>query len=176
MEDLTSTAGIVALAAVALALIAVVLGVVLWRRVRALRADQRVVLGEGERDLVAHAADVQRQFEALHEYVVDVATKLAERLATAERRLDGVIAYRALVRYDAYNEMSGHQSTSIALLDEHRSGIVLSSIHHREQARLYAKQVVAGAGSVPLSPEEEQAVRAALAGEVPDELAGEDGA
>ena len=72
------------------------------------------------------------------------------------------------MRYDAYNEMSGRQSTSIALLDAHRSGVVLSSIHHRDQARLYAKQVVDGAGLLELSPEEEEAVRLALAGEVPD--------
>ena len=42
--------------------------------------------------------------------------------------------------------MSGRQSTSIALLDARGSGIVLSSIHHRDQARLYAKQVVGGRG------------------------------
>ncbi len=61
-------------------------------------------------------------------------------MGAAEHRLDGTMAYRSLVRYDAYGEMSGRQSTSIALLDETRSGLVLSSIHHREQARLYAKQ------------------------------------
>ena len=168
MADLTSTTGIVALAAVALALGAIVAEIVLWRRMGALRADQRVVLGGAERDLAAHAADLQRQFEALHQYVADVALRLDGRLGTAEERLDGAIVYRAIVRYDAYNELSGRQSTSIALLDEHRSGIVLSSIHHREQARLYVKQVVGGTSSVALSPEEEEAVRAALAGEVPD--------
>jgi hypothetical protein len=72
------------------------------------------------------------------------------------------------VRYDAYNEMSGRQSTSVALLDARRSGLVLSSIHHREQARQYVKQLREGASVVPLSPEEQEAVRAALAGEVPD--------
>ena len=65
---------------------------------------------------------------------------------TAEHRLDGAMAYRSLVRYDAYGEMSGRQSTSIALLDANRSGLVLSSIHHRDQARLYAKQVHNGTG------------------------------
>jgi hypothetical protein len=166
--DLTSTGGIVALAAGGLALIALTLAGVLWRRVARLRADQRAVLGDAERDLVAHAADLQRQFEALHGWVIDVATRQDERLQAAERRLDGALAHRAVVRYDAYNEMSGRQSASIALLDEQRSGIVVSSIHHREQARLYVKQVQAGEGTVPLSPEEQQAVRAALAGEVPD--------
>ena len=166
--DLTSTSGIVALAAAAAALLALVLLAVVWRGLARLRADQRAVLGDTDRDLVAHAADLQRQFEALHGWVMDVATRLEERLATAEDRLDGAIAHRAVVRYDAYNEMSGRQSTSIALLDARRSGIVVSSIHHRDQARLYVKQVVAGAGTVQLSPEEEEAVRAALAGEVPD--------
>ena len=72
------------------------------------------------------------------------------------------MTHRALVRYDAYNEMSGHQSLSIALLDANRSGIVLSSIHHRDSARLYAKQVHAGAAELKLSPEEEEALRLAL--------------
>src|SRR5438128_1531076 len=136
--------------------------------VRRLRAAQRAVLGErGERDLVGHAAHLGWALRSLHGYVEDVSARLDERLGTAEERLDGAIAYHGLVRYDAYNEMSGRQSTSIALLDARRSGVVLSSIHHREQARLYAKQVVEGVGRHELSPEEQEAVRVALSGEVP---------
>jgi hypothetical protein len=82
----------------------------------------------------------------------------------AETRLDGVVAHRALVRYDAYGEMSGRQSTSIALLDATHSGIVLSSIHHRDTARLYAKQVTNGQAELELSPEESEAVQLALQG------------
>ena len=96
-------------------------------------------------------------------------SRASRRAWTATRSAStATIAHRAVVRYDAYNELSGRQSTSIALLDAHRSGIVLSSIHHREQARLYVKQVQEGVSVVPLSPEEQEAVRAALAGEVPD--------
>lgn len=168
MDDLTTTVGIVALAAAAIALCALACAGFALHRIRRLRADQRMVLGDRERDLVAHAADLERHFGSLNEYVVDVVTSLNERLDGSERRLDGAIAHRAIIRYDAYNEMSGRQSTTIALLDDQRSGIVLSSIHHRDQARLYAKQVVAGEGAVPLSPEEHEALRAALAGEVPD--------
>jgi hypothetical protein len=87
---------------------------------------------------------------------------IAQRMAGVEARLDESVAYRAVVRYDAYGELSGHQSSSIALLDSHRSGIVLSSIVHRDQARLYVKQVHEGEGDVALSPEEQQAVDAAL--------------
>ena len=43
-------------------------------------------------------------------------------MGAAEARIDGCVAYRSLVRYDAYGEMSGRQSSSIALLDARRSG------------------------------------------------------
>jgi hypothetical protein len=85
-------------------------------------------------------------------------------MTTAEQRLDGAIAYTSLVRYDAYGEMSGHQSMSIALLDSTRSGVVLSAILHRDQARLYAKQVQDGRGELELSPEEDEAIKLALQG------------
>ena len=169
MDELTSTVGIVALAAAVVALGALVAVLVLARRLRRLRADQRAVLGDhGMQDLVAHGAGLAADMSALQAYVEDVATNLQERLATAEERLDGAVAYRGLIRYDAYNEMSGRQSTSIALLDARRSGVVLTSIHHRDQARLYAKQIVEGRGRLELSPEEQEAVRIALAGEIAD--------
>lgn len=168
MSELTSTTGIVALAAGALALVALLAASWLAMTLRRLRRDQRAVLGaSGAGDLVAHAAGLEREFRVLHEYVEDMAAGLHERMAAAEARLDGAVAYRALVRYDAYGEMSGHQSTSIALLDAKRDGVVLSSILHRDQARLYAKRVEGGVGELELSPEEQEAVRLALEGGPP---------
>jgi hypothetical protein len=158
----------VALAAGALALAALVLAVVLALRVRRLRAAQSVVLGEtGRDDLVGHAHALQQSFEALHARVEEIAERMQERMATAEDRLDGAIAHRALVRYDAYGELSGHQSTSLALLDTHRNGVVLSCIAHRDTARLYCKQVHDGRGEHELSPEEDEAIRLALTGGAP---------
>ena len=165
MSDFSDAPGVVALAAAAAAIVALIWLLVLSFRFRRMRGAQRVVLGEhGQADLVLHASDLQRAFEALHARVEDVATHLDERMAAAEDRLDGTIAYRSLVRYDAYGEMSGHQSTTIALLDADHNGVVLSSIAHRDTARLYCKQILAGRGEHQLSPEEEEAVRLALAG------------
>jgi Protein of unknown function (DUF4446) len=165
MHDLTSTAGIVAIAAGAVAVVAFGISVSLALALRRLRSDQRLVLGDRREDLVSHAATLERQFEALHQYVEDAAARLNARMEAAERRIDRTIAYRSLVRYDAYGEMSGRQSTSIALLDATRSGIILSSIHHRDQARLYAKQVRDGTPELELSPEESEAIRIALEGD-----------
>jgi hypothetical protein len=165
-----STAGIVAIAAGALALAALIVAVIAVVRLRRLRADQRVLLGAGPaEDLVGHSARLEQEFRSLHAYVADVAARLDGRLGTAEDRLDHGIAFRGLVRFDAYNEMSGQQSVAIALLDAEQSGLVLSSIHHRDQARLYVKHVVNGEPEYPLSPEEIEAVRVALAGEPPPE-------
>ena len=70
----------------------------------------------------------------------------------------------AIVRYDALNEMTGQLSFSIALLNSGGDGVVLSSINGRSETRTYAKVVLGGAGTQPLSPEEEQAVRSARLG------------
>jgi Protein of unknown function (DUF4446) len=165
VHNLTSTAGIVAMAGGAVALLALLLCGILALKLRRLRAAQRTILGDQERDLVGHAASLQEQFEALYGYVQDAAERLDRRMETAERRIDRAMAYRALIRYDAYGEMSGRQSTSIALLDANRSGVILSSIHHRDQARLYAKEVREGKPELELSPEEDEAIQRALEGD-----------
>jgi len=168
VDDLTDPAGLVALAAGALALLSLIVAMVLAVKLRRMRAAQSVVLGPGGRDdLVGHAAALQSAFESLHGRVEEVAERLDARMGAAERRLDGAIAHRALVRYDAYGELSGHQSTSLALLDAARNGVVLSCIAHRDTARLYCKQVFDGRGEHELSPEEDEAIRLALAGTAP---------
>jgi hypothetical protein len=166
VNDLTDPAGIVALGAAAVALIALLLALVLAVRLRRLRAAQTAVLGPtGREDLVAHSAGLHEAFDALHDRVETVAAGLEERMGAAEARLDGAIAYRALVRYDAYGELSGRQSSSLALLDAAGDGVVLSCITHRDTARLYTKSVHGGHGEHELSPEEDEAIRLALAGE-----------
>jgi hypothetical protein len=167
VDDLTTTSGIVALVGAVLGIVALALAAVLFVQLRRVRLSQRILLGDAEpRDLIAHAAQLSEAVATLRAYVEESALRLDGRLSTAEERLDRSIAYRGLLRYDAYNEMSGRQSASIALLDATRSGIELSSIHHRDQARLYAKQVRDGEAEIALSPEEEEAVRLALAGEL----------
>jgi Protein of unknown function (DUF4446) len=164
VDDLTTTQGIVALAAAGVALIALILAIVLAFKLRSLKRAQTAVLGEGARDLVTHSAQLDQAFVSLREYVEEALGRLEQRSQATEQRIDESIAYRALVRYDAYGEMSGAQSSSIALLDKHHSGIVLSSIMHRDQARVYVKEVREGQSAIELSPEEQQAIDTALAG------------
>jgi len=164
MNDLGSTQGIVALAGVAVGVVALLLAIVLAVKLRRLRASQQAVLGpHGERDLVSHAQRLENAFVELRDWVEEVLATLDQRVGHAEQRIDGCLAYTALVRYDAYGEMSGHQSSSVALLDSRRTGVVVSSILHREQARVYVKQVRNGHSELELSPEELEAIETALA-------------
>jgi hypothetical protein len=80
-------------------------------------------------------------------------------------RLEAADALRhlAVVRYDAFGDMGGHLSWSMALLDDHGNGVLITSIHGRSDARTYAKPVSAWASDQQLSPEEEDAITHARA-------------
>ncbi len=69
------------------------------------------------------------------------------------------LRHLAVVRYDAFGDMGGHLSWSMALLDDSGNGVVLTSIHGRSEARTYAKNVSAWSCEQALSPEEEEAIK-----------------
>jgi hypothetical protein len=103
---------------------------------------------------------MQTRQEQVERAAADVQTALVE----AGARIDRCLSHRALVRYDAYVDAGGRQSTSIALLDDLGSGLVVSAIQDRSYARIYVKDVSLGSpADVALSPEEQQAVDAARA-------------
>lgn len=164
MDDLNSTEGIVALAAAGAAALALIWLIVVSVKLRRLRSAQRTVLGAADTDLVGHAATLQEAFVQLRDWVEETAMRLDERMIAAEHRIDGCVTHTSLIRYDAYNEMSGRQSSTLALLDAHRTGVVVSSILHRDQARVYVKPVRDGTSELELSPEEQEAIAAAAAG------------
>lgn len=76
--------------------------------------------------------------------------------------VDESICRVAVHRYDAFGEMGGRLSWSLALLDEHGDGVVLTTLVGRAATRCYAKPVRRGNATEPASPEENQVVTAAL--------------
>jgi hypothetical protein len=77
--------------------------------------------------------------------------------------IEGAVRHVGLVRYDAFEDVGGRLSFSCALLDDHGSGVVVTSINGRQDTRVYAKPVTGGRSSYNLSVEEEEAIRQALA-------------
>ena len=68
-----------------------------------------------------------------------------------------------LVKYDAFREMSGALSYSLALLDKENNGILISSMYSREGCYTYAKDIVKGECKINLSDEEAEALKQAVA-------------
>jgi hypothetical protein len=75
-------------------------------------------------------------------------------------RVDAAQALRhvSVVRYDAFGDMGGHLSWSMALLDDAGDGVLVTSIHGRSDARTYAKNVEAWTCDQQTSPEEDDAL------------------
>jgi hypothetical protein len=96
---------------------------------------------------------------AVEECLLTVARQSAEGTADLKAIRDV-----AVHRYDALEEMTGRLSFSVALINGLGDGIVLTSINGRTETRTYVRPVRGGKGPQPLSPEEEQAVRAARLG------------
>jgi hypothetical protein len=155
-----SAAAWIGIGAACAAAAALGLSVYLFFQLKRVRTSQLVLLGGGKGDLVDFAVSLQGRMDDLHGAVDEVAAALAR----VDRRVDGSVTNRSLVRYDAYEGAGGHQSASIAFLDAGRSGIVLTAIQGRDYARIYVKELDRGRPNVALSPEEQEAVEKAMAG------------
>jgi len=89
-----------------------------------IRRGQHAVLGGSARDLVEFSVSLQGRIDDLHTAVDEVAAGLSR----VDRRVDGAVTNTAVVRYDAYEGTGGQQSASFALLDQTRSGVVVTAI------------------------------------------------
>jgi len=159
MHVSTSVAAWIAIGAAAGAAVAVLLGVGYLTSLRRMRKAQLVLLGGSKSDLVDFAVSLQSRIDDLHRAVDEIAAGLAR----VDRRVDETVSRTAIVRYDAYEGSGGHQSSSFALLDSARTGIVVSAIQGRDYARIYVKEIDHGRAAVALSPEELEAVERAMA-------------
>jgi len=155
---LTELTPFIALAASVLAIAALAFIVVLSGRLSRLQKAQKVILGsKGDVDIVRHVGTVEEKLTNLRVMVEDLA--LAGK--DYEVRIDNCVSHVGAVRFDAFRDLGGRQSTSVALLSAADHGIVITSAVSREFARIYVKLIRDGQPDVPLAPEEIEAVELA---------------
>jgi hypothetical protein len=151
----------ITLAASAVAAIALVLAVAANLRVGRLRRSLAVVdAPEGRRSVLEVVGHNRDETARLREELVASQREVAD----VKSALSDALRHVAVVRYDAFGDMGGRLSFTAALLDDAGDGLLLTSIHGRSEARTYAKGVVRGSSEQSLSPEEQQAIDAALRG------------
>ncbi|MDR7434672.1 MAG: DUF4446 family protein [Armatimonadota bacterium] len=108
--------------------------------------------------------EAARMMEKHQETLAEVQTQLAgmqRELQEIHGKLERCFQRMGFIRYDAFREMGGQLSFSLALLDGHRDGIILSVLNGREDSRVYAKPITGGRSSSPLSEEERAALERA---------------
>jgi len=91
-----------------------------------------------------------------------VIAELEPRLRAVERHLPRAIAFTGIVAYDAFGNITGNLSRSIALLNARGDGVVISLLVGRTETLFFTKQVRGMKGVEALSPEEEEAVAKAV--------------
>lgn len=123
---------------------------------------------EGDYDLLTRGSEGRNFIEIVNEniaqttQVIDEVEDLSERYALVIRRMAGTLQHVGIVRYDAFRDLGGQFSFSIALLDDRGNGLVLSSIYGRSESRSYSKPITERGSSYELSPEEHEAIRLAM--------------
>lgn len=95
----------------------------------------------------------------------DVSKKVESNAANIERIIENMkLTYQKMgvVKYDAFNEMGGKLSFSLALLDKENNGFIINSMHSREGCYTYIKEIVKGESYIVLADEEREALNEAL--------------
>ena len=95
--------------------------------------------------------------------VADENAKLWKENKAIKELLSKALTQVAIVRFRAFEDMGSDLSYAVAMLDSHNNGVVLSSIFAREDSRSYAKPIVNGTSTYPMTSEEEDALRQAMA-------------
>lgn len=143
------------LLALAMLAVSLVLGaglVVMTVRVQSL--ERRLSAATGDPRLLERVASLERDLGAVAGRIEHLGGRTDRLNDDTQRCLRRV----GIVRYDAFKELGGHLSFSLALLDGRQDGVVISVLNDRNGARAYAKPVAGGRSTVTLSEEEQRAI------------------
>ena len=96
-------------------------------------------------------------------------TQVSELLS----RFDGCVQHFALIRYDAFEDVTGGLSFSLAMLDGRSNGAIISTIFGRSNSRCFGKMILDGRPEQPLTDEEQEALLQALNSKISGKATGE---
>lgn len=149
----------IAVGAVAVALLALLVAIISNNRLGTMRRSLVMLQGkQGAQSLLDIVSDYVSRVEAFEHRLKSQAKRqeeLFELLGCSAGNL-------GLVRYDAFDDMGGKMSFSLALLDDHGNGMVITSINARAESRAYAKPIRGGTSEHNLSADEQRAIAEAL--------------
>ncbi|AIQ50079.1 hypothetical protein R70723_32490 [Paenibacillus sp. FSL R7-0273] len=146
---------LVIFAAAVIILILVIVQLVQGSKLRRMRRKYDAMMnGNGVEDLESLLIDLKNQSERLDEGQ----REHKALIEAAQSKMRGMKSKVAVKRYNAFGERGSDLSFSIAIVDDNSNGVVLTSLHNRENSYIYAKPLENGASQYPLSPEEKEVI------------------
>lgn len=154
LDALQSASGVLALAALVIAVVALAMVIVKGRR----PAPAGLTPWLAEDPILDRllASQMQRL-----DGVADELMAQAARIRVMEGGSRHAVQRVGLVRYNPFEDTGGNQSFALALLDADANGVMLTSLHSRQATRVYLRTIVAGRCDAALSAEEAEALRQA---------------
>lgn len=129
-----------------------------WLAVQLHRIRSKVEAIPEDGNVVAVLQDLAARTSGL-ESDVDA---IVGRLESVEVRVPDAVSRTGVVTFDAFGDITGNQSRSIALLSERGNGIVITMLVARGETRFFVKQVRGAQGAEPLAPEEQRSIERAM--------------
>jgi len=127
--------------------------------IRTQRAFSHFTKGVAKKDLRTVLEHLAKSFDSLSKDLEGLEKLVQTEVVSSRKHVQKV----GLLRFNPFSDTGGNQSFVLCLLDEGNNGIVVTSLHSRDQTRTYAKQVINGRGEgQALSREEEEAIKIAL--------------
>ena len=115
----------------------------------------------GGKDVKSLEKQIERIFED-NKYIKDISGENKKEIRTINKELEICFNKVGIVKYDAFNQMGGMLSFSIAMLNEKNDGFILNSVHSTEGCYTYIKEIKSGLSEIDLSNEEKSALSQAM--------------
>lgn len=129
-----------------------------YRRLQRYQRNQHVIMGSrGTVDIIEHVSAMDDKLANLRLALEDLTLAARDH----DVRIDTCLSRVGIVRFDAYQDLGGRQSTAVAFLNSLADGVVVTTVVSRDFARMYVKLLKEGAADIPLAPEEAEAVEQA---------------
>lgn len=105
--------------------------------------------------------DIEGIFED-NKFIKAATEKNRKDILALYRKLESAFQKVGIVKYDAFNQMGGQLSFSLALLDENDNGFIMNSVHSAEGCYSYTKEIKSGLCEISLGDEEKKALDIAM--------------
>lgn len=139
---------------------AVLLLFLIWRIFYLQRKTRALLSGKKGKDLEGMLNEIFDKTNLSLKEIEEIKKTLKRLTQLSEKGIQKV----GVIRFNPFKETGGDLSFSLALLDYYNNGVVISSLHGREETRIYAKPIIQGKSQYHLSEEEQKALKKAIEG------------